>query len=248
MSYFGFSSIIKGYGGSVSAEFCQNAHLAEFSGIRANRLSSYRPTVVNSNFSGMKGMCLGFSLLMIEKHFNFPSFLSALSTGEGKGKVRGYMFVQHLRSITKTGKATDDDSIYANLDGEDMSLAKSISEAAAMALASKFDKTGEQSSAKWGIYGSALFIRDNPNHYFHVGIYGHDGGHAIALVNTENRYGIFDPNYGLGALPKTGTGSTRNFCRCLDEYISTLYYGGLSGSHHITAYKSKTRPITTMRV
>ncbi|WP_211825960.1 YopT-type cysteine protease domain-containing protein [Kistimonas asteriae] len=247
MSYKRFASIINGYGGSVSCQFCQNDYLAEFSGIRAKRLSSLRSTVVNSNFTGMDGMCLGFSLFMIEKHFNFPSFVSALSTGEGKGKVRGYMFVQHLTSITTTGKATDDESIYANLDGEDMSLAKNIAEAAAMALANKFDKTGEQSSSKWGVYGSALFIRDKPNHYFHVGIYGHDGGHAIALVHTENRYGIFDPNYGLGMLPKEGRGSTRNFCRCMDDYIKTLYYGGLSGSHHITSYKSKLRPITTMR-
>lgn len=248
MSYKRFASIIKSYGGSVSCEFCQDNYLSDFSSIKAKRLSSHRDTVVNSNFSGMEGMCLGFALLMIEKHFDFVGFLSALETAEGKGKVRGYMFLQSLRSITKTGKDTSDDSIYANLDGEGMSLTKNRVEAAAMALANKFDQTGEQSSSQWGIYGSALFIRDKPNHYFHVGIYGHDGGHAIALAHTENRYGIFDPNYGMATLPKEGRGSTRNFCICLEDYIKTLNYGGLSASHHIASFKSKTRPIATIRM
>ncbi|GAA4649598.1 hypothetical protein GCM10023116_18720 [Kistimonas scapharcae] len=63
MSYKRFTSIIKRYGGSVSCEFCQNDYLSDFSGIKAKRLSSHRDTVVNSNFPGMAGMCLGFSLL-----------------------------------------------------------------------------------------------------------------------------------------------------------------------------------------
>ncbi|GAA4649605.1 hypothetical protein GCM10023116_18790 [Kistimonas scapharcae] len=183
---------------------------------------------------------------MIENYFSLPAFLSALATAEGKGKVRGYMFVQHLRTVTKTGKASYHvgDSIYANVDeGSVMKLVESTSEATAMALSANFDKTGFQKSSKWGVYGSALFIRDRPNQYFYLDIAGSLGAHAVALMHAVNCYGIFDPNFGVGVLPKEGRGSTRNFCTCLEHYIKSLYSGGLSNSHHITSFKSKARAI-----
>ena len=173
--------------------------------------------------------------------------MSALQTNEGKSKVRGYMHMQELILMTKSGKHKPD-PIYENVSDESISMFKNYIDIGAIILSATFRHSGQVYYTYGNIYSSALFIRDHPDSYFHLVVQGEDGAHSLAMVHTDSAYGFFDPNYGVAIMPKQGQGSTRRFCTSVDEFIQNSYYGGLSNTHAMNAFESKLCPKATIRI
>ncbi|PVZ68338.1 YopT-type cysteine protease domain-containing protein [Pelagibaculum spongiae] len=249
MSYEIFKSIAENNGGVVSTKFDQGSRLAGMHYIRARSIFGFKKKkMVTSNLNGLDGMCFGFSMVLIQKSFNFPSFMRLINTPEGKGKVRGYMQMQNLRAATKTGKLQSEESIYANVERGEISLVNNFADIGTLVLHKDYQMVGKVSYNAGKLVNSALFIRNNPDCYFHLNVYGASSGHALAMVNTDNDYAIFDPNFGIAKFSKSGRGSTRSFCKFIDLFIKLVYQGGLTGHHELYAYRSRNAPKATIRI
>ena len=249
MRYEIFKSIAENNGGVVSAKFDQGSKLASMHYIRAKSIFGFKKKkMVTSNLNGLDGMCFGFSMVLIQKHFNFPGFLKIIDTAEGKGKVRGYMQMQNLRSATKTGQMTGEENIYGNVERGYISLVNNFADIGPLVLQKDFQLVDRIKFTSGKLINSAMYIRDHTDCYFHLNVYGDSSAHALAIVNTDKHYAIFDPNFGIARFAKSGKGSTRKFCEFIDLFIKLVYHGGLTGHHELYAYKSRIIPKATIRI